>query len=276
MNPHVQPSVSPLGLARSLWSHRALIVSLTRREVAGRYKGSFFGVFWSLLSPLLMLTVFTFVFGEIFQARWGGGEATGRLDFAAALFAGLLIYNFFSECLGRAPQIILSNPNYVKKVIFPLEILSIIAVNAALFHLLVACVVLAVLVFFSGWTLGIDVLYVPLILLPFVLFVLGVTWFIAALGVFLRDVAQIIAPALTAMLFLSPVFYPLSSVPPKMAWLFLINPVTFIIEQVRAVMLHHQTPDVSGLLIYTSIGVASAWLGYVFFQKTRKGFADVL
>lgn len=276
MNPHLQPSVSPLGLARSIWSNRALIASLTKREISGRYKGSIFGVFWSLLSPLLMLTVFTFVFGEIFQARWAGAQVAGRLDFAAALFAGLLIYNFFSECLAKAPQLILSNPNYVKKVIFPLEVLAIVAVNAALFHLAVACLVLTVLVFFSGWTLGAGILCVPLILIPLVLLVLGLTWFVSALGVYLRDVSQIIAPALTAMLFLSPVFYPLSSVPAKMEWLFMANPVTFIIEQVRAVMLHQQSPNLAGLTLYGLIGLASAWLGFMFFQKTRRGFSDVL
>jgi lipopolysaccharide transport system permease protein len=276
LNPHAQPSISPRGLAKSIWSHRALIASLTRREISGRYKGSYFGILWSLLTPLLMLTVFTFVFGEIFQARWGNGQMTGRLDFAVALFTGLLIYNFFSECLSKAPLIILTNPNYVKKVIFPIEILPIVTVAAALFHLAIASLVLLVLVFFSGWSLNIGVLYTPLILLPFLLFVLGVTWFTAALGVYLRDVSQIIAPALTAMLFLSPVFYPLSSVPDHMEWLFLINPVTFVIEQVRAVMLHHLAPSALGLALYGGVGLITAWLGAVFFQKTRRGFSDVL
>lgn len=276
MNPHLQPSVSPLGLVKSIWLHKALILSLTKREIAGRYKGSVFGLFWSLLNPLLMLVVFTFVFGEIFQARWGAGQNTGKLDFAAALFTGLLIYNFFSECVGRAPHIILSNPNYVKKVVFPLEVLSVIAVTTALFHLMVAFIVLTILVLFSGWSLGFTILNLPLILVPFFLFVLGLTWFIAAIGVYLRDVAQVISPALAAMLFLSPVFYPLSSVPTGMQWLILVNPVTFIIEQTRAVMLHQDSPSYMGLLLYACIGTATAWLGYAFFQKTRKGFADVL
>lgn len=276
MNPHIEPRLSPAALMRDLWSHRGLIVSLTKREVIGRYKGSALGIFWSLLTPLLMLIVFTVVFGDIFQARWGNSENAGRLDFAAALFTGLLIYNFFSECLSKAPQIVLSQPNYVKKVVFPLEILAVVTVNAALFHLLVAYAILLALVFLSAWPLGSTALLAPLVFLPFFLLVQGLCWLLAALGVYLRDVTQLIAPALTALLFLSPIFYPLSSVPPRLSWLLMLNPITFIVEQMRAVLLHGQVPDWPGLGIYLLIGVATAWLGLAFFQKTRKGFADVL
>ena len=276
MNPHIEPRLSPAALIRDLWSHRGLIVSLTKREIVGRYKGSALGIFWSLLTPLLMLTVFTAVFGDIFQARWGNSENAGRLDFAAALFTGLLIYNFFSECLSKAPLIVLSQPNYVKKVVFPLEILAVVTVNAALFHLLVAYVILLALVFFSAWPLGSTALLAPLVFLPFFLLVQGLCWLLAALGVYLRDVTQLIAPALTALLFLSPIFYPLSSVPPRLSWLLMLNPITFIVEQMRAVLLHGQVPDWQGLGVYLLIGVATAWLGLAFFQKTRKGFADVL
>lgn len=276
MNPHIEPRLSPAALIRDLWSHRGLIVSLTKREIVGRYKGSALGIFWSLLTPLLMLTVFTVVFGDIFQARWGNSENAGRLDFAAALFTGLLIYNFFSECLSKAPLIVLSQPNYVKKVVFPLEILAVVTVNAALFHLLVAYVILLALAFLSAWPLGSTALLAPLVFLPFFLLVQGLCWLLAALGVYLRDVTQLIAPALTALLFLSPIFYPLSSVPPRLSWLLMLNPITFIVEQMRAVLLHGQVPDWQGLGIYLLIGVATAWLGLAFFQKTRKGFADVL
>lgn len=276
MNPHIEPRLTPAALVRDLWSHRGLIVSLTKREIVGRYKGSALGIFWSLLTPLLMLIVFTVVFGDIFQARWGNSENAGRLDFAAALFTGLLIYNFFSECLSKAPQIVLSQPNYVKKVVFPLEILAVVTVNAALFHLLVAYAILLVLVFFSAWPLGSTALLAPLVFLPFFLLVQGLCWLLAALGVYLRDVTQLIAPALTALLFLSPIFYPLSSVPPRLSWLLMLNPITFIVEQMRAVLLHGQVPDWQGLGVYLLIGVATAWLGLAFFQKTRKGFADVL
>lgn len=276
MNPHIEPRLSPAALMRDLWSHRGLIVSLTKREIIGRYKGSALGIFWSLLTPLLMLIVFTVVFGDIFQARWGNSENAGRLDFAAALFTGLLIYNFFSECLSKAPQIVLSQPNYVKKVVFPLEILAVVTVNAALFHLLVAYVILLALVFLSAWSLGSTALLAPLVFLPFFLLVQGLCWLLAALGVYLRDVTQLIAPVLTALLFLSPIFYPLSSVPPRLSWLLMLNPITFIVEQMRAVLLHGQVPDWQGLGVYLLIGVATAWLGLAFFQKTRKGFADVL
>lgn len=276
MNPHIRPSISPWALLSTLWTQRALVFTLTQREVLGRYKGSLFGIAWTLLTPLLMLAVFTFVFGDIFKARWAGSDGGGRLDFAVALFVGLLTYNFLAECLSKAPTVILSNPNYVKKVIFPLDVLAPVTVAAALFHLLTSLVILLLLAGFSAWPMGWTGLYAPLILLPYVLLVLGLTWLLGGLGVYLRDVTQIITPALTGMLFLSPVFYPLSSVPTGMTWLFLLNPVTFIVESLRGAILQGQTPSITGWLTYMAISTAIAWIGFVFFQKTRQGFADVL
>lgn len=276
MNPHIEPRLTPAALLANLWTHRGLIISLTKREISGRYKGSALGIFWSLLTPLLMLGVFTVVFGDIFQARWGNNENTGRLDFATALFTGLLIYNFFAECLSKAPQIVLNQPNYVKKVVFPLEILAVVTINAALFHLLVAYVILLALALLSAWSLGVTALLAPFVFLPFLLLVLGLCWLLAALGVYLRDVAQITSPVLTALMFLSPVFFPMSAVPDNLLWLLNLNPLTFIVEQMRTVLLHGQTPYWQGLGIYLLIGMATAWIGLAFFQKTRKGFADVL
>lgn len=276
MNPHAPQSASPSALIKSLWTHRALIAALTRREVEGRYRGSVFGLFWSFLNPILALTVFTFVFGEIFQARWAGATTTGGMDFAAALFSGLLIYNFFSECLGKAPTLVLLNANYVKKVVFPLEVLSIVNVLSALFHLLAAYLILIGLILLSNWTLSWHAALVPLVMLPFVLMVTGLCWGLSALGVYLRDIGQIIAPVLTALMFLSPVFYPLSSVAPHLQKIYILNPVTTVIEQVRGLLLYHTLPDWRSWLIYAAIALTIAMLGYAFFQKSRSGFADVI
>lgn len=270
-------SVSPLRLIKDTWNHRRLIANLAEREIVGRYRGSFIGIFWSFLTPLLMLTVFTFVFGEIFQARWAGtGQSAGPLDFAVALFAGLLIFYFFSECIGRAPSQVIENANYVKKVVFPLEILAMVTMIAAFFHLITGYVILILLMLISSWTFSWHVMLTPLLLMPFVLVVIGFSWALSALGVYLRDIGQMVAPILTAMMFLSPIFYPLSTVDEKYAWIYNLNPLTFVIEQVRAVMLHGQLPDWPGFAIYTIIGLLIAYGGFAIFQKTRKGFADVL
>tara|TARA_R110000796_G_scaffold54365_1_gene127151 strand:+ start:7868 stop:8689 length:822 start_codon:yes stop_codon:yes gene_type:complete len=269
-------SISPFGFAQDTWQKRRLIYNLSKREVVGRYRGSFVGIFWSFLTPILLLTVFTFVFGEIFQARWGDRVQSGPLDFAVALFAGLLIFNFFSECIGRAPTLIIANANYVKKVVFPLEVLTLVTLLAALFHLAAGYIILLILMTLSSWEFSWHMLLVPIIFAPFAILVLGLTWGLSAIGVYLRDIGQLIAPVLTAMMFLSPIFYPLSSVSDKFMWIYQLNPLTFVIEQVRAVMLQGVQPNWVGLGYYSLASLLIGYLGFVVFQKTRKGFADVL
>lgn len=276
MNPHAPHPTSPLALLRTLWTHRTLLRSLVVRDIVGRYKGSVFGVLWSFLTPLLMVLVFTFVFGEIFQARWAGSPNSGGMDFASALFTGLLAYQFLSECLSRAPSLIVANANYVKKVVFPLEILPVVSVIAAVFHLLVAYAILIGLILASHWTLSLTALLVPVVLLPYIALTLGLSWAISSLGVYLRDIGQLIQPALTALLFLSPVFYPLSSVPAALQPVYLANPVTYVSETLRGVLLHQTLPDPLAWLVFTGLSLLVAWLGLSLFQATRKGFADVI
>ena len=276
MNPHQEYSLAPTAISSSVWRNRELIATLTKREVIGRYKGSFLGLTWSLLNPLLILTVFTFVFGDIFQSKWGNSQNTGRLDFASALFAGLLIYNFFAECISRSPMLITSNPNFVKKVIFPVEVLPVVNTLGAIFHLGVAYVLLGILVLFSNWGIGPTAFLVPIILLPFVLLTQGLSWLLAALGVFLRDISQLVQPGLTALLFLSPIFYPLSSVPQALQWVYKLNPITFTTESIRSVLIHHTEPVWNEYFVFLGCCLLTAWIGFALFQKTRKGFADVL
>lgn len=271
-------SASLLRLPAALWQHRSLILTLARREVVGRYKGSLFGVLWSFISPLLMLSVFTFVFGEIFQARWGtpGQQASGHLEFAVALFAGLLQYNLLAECVSKAPHLITSQPNYVKKIVFPLETLAVVSLVAALFHFGVAYAIILVLTALSDWQFHWTVLYTPVIMAPFAFMVLGISWALAALGVYVRDIGQIVPPALTALMFLSPVFYPLSSVSPRLHALYQLNPLTTLIEQVRSTLLFGNSPDWSLLLPYSGVCLMVGVTGYAIFQHTRQGFADVI
>lgn len=276
INPHAAQPTSLAALGRSLWRHRQLIAQMTRREVVGRYKGSVMGLTWSLFNPVFMLAVYTFVFSVIFKARWGGGADESKIQFALVLFVGMIVYGLFAEVLNRAPSLILSNVNYVKKVVFPIEILPAIAMGATLFHSLVSLgVLLTAFALFKGY-LQWTAIFTPLVLLPLVILTLGFSWMLASLGVFLRDVGQTIGIVTTVMMFLSPIFYPVTAVPEKFRQFIMANPLTFIIEQAREVLIWGHPPNWLGLGIYTLVAAVVAWAGYAWFQKTRKGFADVL
>ncbi|MEI8363806.1 MAG: ABC transporter permease [Betaproteobacteria bacterium] len=274
INPHAAQPTSLVALAKCLWRNRQLIVQMTKREVVGRYKGSVMGLAWSFFNPVFMLVVYTFVFSVIFKSRWGSGDS--KTLFAVVLFVGMIVLGLFSEVLNRAPSLILSNVNYVKKVVFPLEILPVIAMGAALFHSLISLgVLLVAFVLFNGY-LHWTVIFTPLVLLPLVIVTLGISWILAAIGVFLRDVGQTIGIITTVLMFLSPVFYPVTSVPERFRPFIMANPLTFIIEQAREVLIWGHLPNWTGLIIYTVAATIVAWAGYSLFQKTRKGFADVL
>lgn len=268
-------SVNPITQLRNIWRSRDLIKQMTKREVVGRYRGSVLGLFWSFFNPVLMLIVYTFVFSVIFKARWGtGGES--RFEFALILFCGLIVFNLFAECLSRAPTLIIGNVNYVKKVVFPLEIFPLIAMGAALFHGVVSLGVLLTFYVLVSASLHWTIIFAPLVILPLLLMTLGISWFLASLGVFIRDVAPTIGLLVTVLMFLSPIFYPVSAIPTKYQVFIYMNPLTFIIEQMRDVLIWGKLPSWSGLCIMTLVGILMAWLGLVWFQKTRKGFADVL
>lgn len=277
IDPHSKPATSLFSLARSLWRNRQLIVQMIRREVVSRYKGSVMGLAWSFFNPVFMLVVYTFVFSEIFKSRWGGaGGDDSKTQFAVLLFVGMIVLNLFSEVLNRAPGLIISNVNYVKKVVFPVEILPVIAMGAALFHGLISMgVLLTAFLIFNGY-LHWTVIMAPLVLLPMVVLTLGISWMLASLGVFLRDVGQTIGIITTVLMFLAPVFYPITAVPEQFRPYIMANPLTFIIEQAREVLIWGRVPDWSGLGIYMVVAAVISWLGYAWFQMTRKGFADVL
>lgn len=277
VNPHASHSISPFALVCSLWRNRYLIIQMTRREVVGRYKGSVMGLAWSFFNPVFMLAVYTFVFSEIFKIRWGeAGSNDSKTQFALILFVGMIVLNLFSEVLSRAPTLIVSNVNYVKKVVFPLEILPVITGGTALFHNLVSVgVLLVAFTLFNGY-LHWTAIFLPFVLLPLLIMITGLGWIMASLGVFLRDVGQTIGIITTVLTFLSPVFYPVTAVPERFRGFIMANPLTFIIEQAREVLIWGHVPSWSGLGIYTLAATVFAWAGYVWFQKTRKGFADVL
>lgn len=279
MNPHAPQPTSLLALLESLWRNRQLIVRMTKREVIGRYKGSFLGLGWSFLNPLLMLAVYTFVFSVVFKSRWGvagSGAEESKAMFAVVLFVGMIVYGLFAEILNRAPGLVIGNVNYVKKVVFPLEVLPVVSACAALFHALVSLAVWVI-----AYTVLVDIphwhaLLLPLILLPLLLLALGLAWFLASLGVFLRDVGQTVTIITTVMMFLAPVFFPVKNLPAEFQPLIMANPLTFIIEQARDVLIWGKLPDFNGLLNYSLVALVVLWAGFAWFQKMRKGFSDVL
>lgn len=268
-------SATPREMAASPWRNRNLISTSVKREVLGRYRGSVMGLLWSFLNPLFMLGVYTIVFSVIFKARWNVGSDS-KTEFALVLFAGLMVFTLFSECINRAPGLIVGNPNYVKKVVFPLEILPWVTLGASLFHAAVSLIVwlLAYVIFFG--VPHATALYLPLILAPLILFIMGLSWALASLSVFLRDVSQFIGIMTTTLMFLSPIFYPATALPENYRSMLYLNPLAPIIEQTRDVLFWGKAPDFSMLGIYLVATAFIAWVGFAWFQKTRKGFADVL
>ena len=269
-------ATSPQSLLRSTWAHRELIVQLARKDVIGRYKGSLLGLAWSFLSPLFVLGVYTLFFTEVFHVRWATMEGGNRGQYATALFAGLIIYTVFADCITRGTQLVTSNANYVTKVIFPLDILPWISSLTAIYHALASLVVLAAFsLIFTGHIASTFLLF-PVVFFPLMLLSTAAGWLLASLGVYARDVGQMTTLITLAVLYTSPVFFPLDHVSTGMRSVMLLNPLTFLIEQARKVLLWNQLPDVLGLAIYTAWCLLACWLAYVWFQRTRGGFIDVL
>lgn len=269
-------SLYPQEIVASLWRNRYLVKKSVQREVLGRYRGSMLGILWSFFYPLFMLAVYTFVFSVVFKARWPSAASDSKIEFALVLFAGLMVYAVFAECVNRAPGLILANSNYVKKVVYPLEILPWITLGGAVFHLGISFLVwlLAYLLFFG--LPPASILLFPVILVPLFLLTVGLTWWLASLGVYLRDVTQLVGIITTALMFLSPIFYAMSSVPENFRFIMHLNPLTPIIEQSRVLLFGRGEVDPLLLVYCYAISILVACLGFAWFQKTRKGFADVL
>ncbi len=273
----VRQYLNPVGMLRNLWTHREIIVQFTRREIAARYQGSYLGILWSFVTPLVMLVVYTFVFSVIFKARWGNALSdTDEVGFALTLFTGLIAFNIFSECVNRAPGLIVTQPNYVKKVVFPLEILPVSVMGSALVNSLFGMLVLLVALLVQQGRLSWTLVFLPLMYLPLILLGLGLGWFLASLGVFLRDVGQFIGVVVQILFFLTPIFYPISAIPDRFQFVLYLNPLTFIVNHFRRVILWGQLPDWGEFLVITALAFGVCMLGYIWFMKSKKTFADVV
>lgn len=268
-------SIAPLEMVWVFFRNSNLIIDLIKREVVGRYRGSSMGLLWSFFNPILMLIIYTFVFSIVFKARWPGGSES-KTEFALVLFSGLMVFNLFSECINRAPSLILNNANYVKKVIFPLEILPIVALGAAFFHFAISLIVwLAFFFIFFGLPKP-EIFLLLAVLIPLMFLIMGLSWGLASLGVYLRDVSQVVGVLTTVLMFMSPIFYPISALPEQYRALMHLNPLTFSVEQARDVMIWGKGINWSDWSLQLLVSLSIFWLGFAWFQKTRKGFADVL
>ena len=255
---------------------RGLIYHMVRREILSRYRASMLGLLWSVIQPLLMLAIYSFVFGHVMKARWPqpGGEVPGM--FSLLLFCGLLFHTLLSECLMRAPQLIVSQVNFVKKVVFPLEVLPVVMLSSALFHFLIGFAVLLIAQILLLGTVMWSVVLLPIVLIPFALICLGSGWLLASLGVYVRDISHVIGLFTTVLLFFSPILYPSQMLPEWIRpWVFL-NPLAWPVETARDLLLTGILPSPQGIIFYWTAAILAAAFGLWFFQKTRKGFADVL
>ena len=276
--PDLSRVVNPLLLVRTLRSHRQLIKQLFIRDLAQRYRGSYLGFFWSFLTPAAYLAIYTFVFSVVLKARWQNlSGVSSPTTYALALFAGLVPFNVFSDVATRAPHLILATPNYVKKVVFPLEVLPVVAFLTALVHGAVGLVILVVSARLLLGPVPLDrLLLLPVAFFPLTFFCLAVAWVLASLGVYVRDIGQSVGVAVQLLMFLSPVVYPLEAVPEKFRMVLLVNPLTTTMETIRRITLWDEPLDWTSLAFWTVLTAGMAWMSFVWFMKAKKGFADVL
>lgn len=268
--------VTPHAMLSTIWTHRRVILRMAGRELESRFKGSRLGFLWVVLQPLLMLGVYTFAFGVVLQARWGQESSGSPWEYALFLFTGLLIFNVFAEVVSRAPSLMLENTSYIKNMVFPIEILPVVSLLVALFNFAVGAVVLMILFVVQRGLPPLTVVLFWIPLVPLSLFSLGLAWFFSALGVYLRDLRQLIAIIIPALMFLSPLFYPISILPETIRPYIMLNPLAAIIETMRELVFYGRLPDPALYLIGLAGSAVIAWMGFIWFMKTRKGFADVI
>jgi homopolymeric O-antigen transport system permease protein len=258
-----------------VWRRRALLRRMTWREISSRYRESVLGTVWAVINPLLMLSIYTFVFGFMMKSRWPG-QGDNKLLFAVTLFAGLIVNSLFSETVNRCTTVISENANYVKKVVFPLEMLPLVVLGSALFHATVSLGILIVANVIVGNGLHATALLLPLVIGPVLLASAGIGWALAAFGVYLRDASQVVGFLTALLMFLSPIFYPMTSFPARMRdWLFL-NPLTLPVVQVRQIVIEAVLPSWRELAISYAVGLVVAACGLWLFERARTGFADVV
>jgi lipopolysaccharide transport system permease protein len=265
-------TANPIRIIADIYRHRYLLSQLIKRDVLLRYRGALFGVLWIFLSPLIMLAIFAFIFGQIFEARWPQSES--GFPFWLILYSGLIAFNLFSESISRAPSSVRNHPNFVKKIIFPVSILPIVPIGSALVHGLFNFLILCAALALAG-RLNFGIILFPMLLSPLVLFALALSWLLASWGVFIKDMTQIVPVFVQMLLFLSPVLYPVSAVPKEFRTIYQCNPLSVVIEATRSAIFG-QPVDFGAWTIALGFSMIAVVLGYSFFQHSRDEFADAL
>ena len=268
--------LNPISGLKSIRVHKDLLFQLVVREIRGLYRGSYLGMVWSILTPLFMLAIYTFVFSVIFQARFGSSPNESRLEFALALFCGLIPFNVFTQCISEAPRLIILNTNYVKKVVFPLEILPISILGRTIFEGLISFAILIAGVSIFIRPPSTSFLALPLVFLPLIFWSLGISWFFASLGVFIRDLSHAVDILVRILFFLTPIFYPISKVPPSFRVFLRLNPLTLIVGDFRSIIIFGRFPDWSLWGIGATVSFVIMITGYWWFMRGKHAFADVL
>jgi lipopolysaccharide transport system permease protein len=255
--------------------HRRLIGRLAWRRIEARYRGSVLGLAWTLLHPMMMLAIYTFVFSFVFKSRWGSAEGP-QTEFALFLFSGMILYAIFAECINEAPGLMLANQIYIKQLVFPTEVLAWVTLLTSLFVFAINSLLLMVFYFAIRGCPPESALWLPVIVAPVLLLTLGMVWFLSSLGVYIRDIGQVVGVFTTALLFMSPVFYPASAIPENLRGWYFLNPFASILDMSKAALFYGVEPDWVRLGELTLAGWVVAWLGFAWFMKTKRGFADVL
>jgi lipopolysaccharide transport system permease protein len=274
----------PSGLLGTIRTHLDLIRQFSSREVIERHKGAYLGVAWNIVNPLITLAIYTFVFGYVFQQRWkeaapggeGGAVGAGGMTVAFVLpfFVGHAVFHFFSECMNRAPSVVAARPNLVRKVVFPVEILPVVSVvSAAVYPLVcVPCFLIAQLVLTGR--LQATALLLPAVVAPLVFLCMAMSWVLAAVGVFVRDVRHMVVVLTQLIMFLTPVFYSVDRIPAAWRWVYGLNPLAIVIENARNVLLWGKMPNWIELGVLTAISLVATQVAYAIFMHMRRGFAD--
>ncbi|KPV58963.1 hypothetical protein QJ48_13500 [Paenibacillus sp. A3] len=263
-------------ILRNLFNHRNLLFQFIQRDIVARYRGSYLGLVWTLIQPLVMLVVYSFVFSVIFKVKWGNAEGVSKLDFAMVTFAGLIIFQIFSEPMYRSTAILSANSNYVKRVVFPLEILPTSAVFSSF---VLNCFSMAILfgaLIFYQYPVGWNALFLPVILIPLLLFTLGFSYIVTTLGIFFKDLGQAMSIIMNILFYISPVFYPITAVPKEFQIYMMFNPLTFFVESFRAVVIYNSQPNWSNYCVLLAISIVIFIFGSTLFNKTKETFSDVI
>ena len=261
-----------------LLKENEIIKQLTIRDIASKYKGSKLGFCWAAINPLLMLSIYTLIFSQVFRARWGNSiaEPENPIYFGLNIFCGLIIFNMYAECMARGPRSISSNPNYVKKIIFPLSTLGVTVVGSTLMQAIINCVALIIIQMTFLNNLPLTVIAIPFVWLPVIVQLLGITWFLSVIGIFIRDVEQITNALISALMFMSPIFYPSEALPESIRWISAVNPLTYGIEQTRNVMIKGNMTPIENWIVHLGISLVICQGAYWLLKRTRKYFGDLL